>query len=68
MAVVSEATELGTGVKRGLRAGVQAESFSRALVLTLRFRHKRGEVLAGMGNVREWNKKIPTPKIGEGGR
>ena len=48
MAVVPEANELGTEAKRGLRAGVQAESLSRTLVLAFRFRQKRGEVLAGM--------------------
>ena len=57
MAVVPEATELGTEAKRGLRAGVQAESLSRALVLTFRFRQKK--------SLQEWVDKLLVNALAE---
>ena len=65
VAVVPEATELGTEAKRGLRAGVQAERLSRALVLAFRLRQQRGEVLAGMG--RQVARERSGPKEGSQG-
>ena len=67
VAVVPEATELGTEAKRGLRAGIQAESLSRTLVLAFRFRKKRGEVLAGMGRQVARERSGRRPKEGSQG-
>ena len=62
MGFVPQAIELGTEAKRGLRAGVQAESYS--LVVTFLFRQRRGEVLAGVGGQFAFVRSGRRPKEG----